>query len=78
LSGRTAALRGALGVMMMMAAMPRLRQLAVVDQAVAVGVELVEQRVGAGLIDAGIAERGLEFGFADLPVSVGVELGKKR
>src|SRR5689334_2969628 len=49
-------------------------QLALTDRAVGVAVELLEQRVNAGLVGAG-ADRLFELRLGNLAVAVGVELG---
>src|ERR1700690_2221421 len=61
----------------MMVSVLRTRQLALADRAVAIGIELGEQRVGSRGTDARVAERALEFRLADLAVTVGVELGEQ-
>ena len=64
-------------MMVVAAGVLRTRQFVLADRAVAIGVELSEQRIGAGFIDAVIAERRLEFRLTDLPVTVGIEFGEK-
>ena len=67
--GREPVLLGAAGMM----AAPARRQFALADAAVAIGVELAEQRIGARSVDARFAERAFEFALADLAVAVFID-----
>ena len=51
--------------------------LVLADRAVAIAVDLGEQRVDLGLVRIG-TDRILEFGLRDLAVAVGVELAEQR
>ncbi len=64
-------------MMVVAAGVLRLGQFALADRTVAIGVELGEQCIGAGFIDAVTTERRLEFRLTDLPVTIGIELGEQ-
>src|SRR5690348_18491945 len=60
-------------VMVTVAAVRRRRQFALADGAIAILIQLGEQRIGARLIDTGRVQRALELALADRPVAIGIQ-----